>query len=710
MDNRKELISYLESLSVFLLGIGFLLFPLMFTSLTTDPFTLPKQIVVGTVLLLILLITGVKMITEKAVKLRRTPFDLAVVLLTLAVLLSTLFAVNRTDSIMAMVPFLFAVFAYFATINLGKDKKSVLFLVSCLLGGAVIVSLIAILSFLKIYPLPFAYSHSPAFSPVGSLLDQVIYLVLVLPIAFDLSWPLISNVFSGKAERSSLDAVSGHKKDTAKNTAFLIGSLVILAALVTTIYQLATSQKPILLPFETGFQTAFAAISQDTGRIAQGFFFGSGFGTYVTDFARFKQASFNLNQNLWAITFFRSSSFVLELLATTGILGILAFIFLIYKIVKERPVFVSLILAIAVAFLLPFSFTTITLFFVLLGIFSAIQGLKHESRYFDVELQLVALRKGLLSLEGPSSSRSDKSRVLPYLFFAVIVVIVAILGFYSGKYLIADIYFQRSLVAASQNNGSETYRNQVKAITAFNHSDAYNRIFSQTNLALANNLSLSVPKDSTPSAQTTQTIYTLIQQSINAGRSATAISPLTAMNWQNLATIYKSLIGFGQNADQFAVLASQQAILLDPNNPQGYINLGGVYYSIGDWNSAIAQFQVAVSLKPDYPNAYYNLGHALEQKGDLENALNQYLRIRELVANDKPNLDKINAEIDALQKRIQNVPVETSQTPSESNDQSLNLSSPSAQLPPQNPPVKIPAPNTKVTPAPSEAPQPTPSL
>ena len=152
----------------------------------------------------------------------------------------------------------------------------------------------------------------------------------------------------------------------------------------------------LVLPFETGFQTSFAAISQDTGRVLQGFFLGSGFGTYITDFTRFKQPIFNQNPNLWALTFFRSSSLILELLATAGVLGVLFFIFLIYKIFKVRYILILFLAPIIASFLFPFSFSVLALFFILLGILSVLVGTsaKGESHgFYDVEIQLVALQK-----------------------------------------------------------------------------------------------------------------------------------------------------------------------------------------------------------------------------------------------------------------------------------------------------------------------------
>jgi tetratricopeptide (TPR) repeat protein len=182
------------------------------------------------------------------------------------------------------------------------------------------------------------------------------------------------------------------------------------------------------------------------------------------------------------------------------------------------------------------------------------------------------------------------------------------LTYMSGKFVISDVVFQQSLVAAAQNDGLKTYNLQTQAINTFPYRDAYHRYFSQTNLALANSYSASQPKNSSPSAQASQTIVNLIQQAIGEAKNAAAISPQTAANWNNLSSIYRALIGFGQNAESFARDANLQAIQFDGTNPQQYINLGGIYYQLKQWDLAQQAFLTAVNLKPDYSNAHYNLG------------------------------------------------------------------------------------------------------
>ena len=331
----------------------------------------------------------------------------------------------------------------------------------------------------------------------------------------------------------------------------------------------------------------------------------------------FKPASYNADQALWAFTFFRSSSFALELLATTGILGIVVFAFLIFRIFREKNYFLPLMIAVIAAIFLPFSFTMVALFFILLALFAIVCMHNDPKRFGEAEFGLVALRRGLLGGSNDHTAAQEHrpsraiSKILPSIFLLVVVAILAVPLYFVTRFAMSDLLFQQSLVAESQNNGLATYQLQTAAINMFPYRDIYYRAFAQTNLALANALALNQPKGQKPSAQTQKDILTLIQQSINAGRAAITISPATSFNWNNLSSIYRSLIGFGQNADQFTILTLNQAIGLDQNNPQQYIDLGGVYYQLGRYDDAIREFQIAIQLKQDYANAYYNLGHCL---------------------------------------------------------------------------------------------------
>ncbi len=707
-NTKKQVLYYLENASLLIIGITLLALPLFFLSTTTDAFVFPKQILLSVSVSILAVLFGVRTIIEGKIKFRTTPFDIPVLLLTIFALISSFISINRADSLTAFMPFLFVALLFFLITNTVKQENSLLFIISALVLGTSLSALLSVLSYFKIYILPFPYTQVTYFNTFGSLLDQAIYYALILPITAYFIVSLIK-ILSSRKKISPEEA-----KNMPISAAFSVSFLVILAGLAITAYQLMTTQKPLILPLETGFQTAFAAISQDNGRIFWGFLFGSGFGTYLTDFMRFKSAAYNLSQDLWSFTFFRSSTFILELLATTGITGLLAFIFLIFRILKERNFFIPLIIAVVLSILLPFSFTTIILFFVLLGIFAATRAHNNPEKFAETEFYFVALKRGLLAArtEGESISLNTTerkySKLLPIFLFLVLISLVGFPLYFSARLLISDILYKNSLVAYSQNNGLQTYNLQLVAINVYPYRDLYYRGLSQTNLALANALALQ-QKEGKADAQAQQNILLLIQQAINAGRNATTIAPTTSFNWSNLSSIYRSLIGFGQNADQFAVQTNQQAIALDPNNPQQYIDLGGIYYQLGLYDDAIRQFQISINLKNDYANAYYNLGHALEAKGNLKEALSTYQAVKTLVANNKESNDKITAEIQALQNKlnqevanqnaVQNPPSGTA------GNEPLEINKPQTQLPERKPQVSIPAPTISPIPSPTKGTQ-----
>lgn len=695
MQNKRQIIELIDKLCVFILSLTVFLLPLVFSTITTDPFSIPKEMVLFLGISASLILLGARFVIEGSVRIRRTPFDLPIVIFTLVLLFSSVLAVNQSDSLQAFVPFLFIPLMFFSITNLIKKPQSLNNFVIAFGAGGLILSLISIFSYLKIYVLPFPFARVQTFSTFGSLFDQAIYLAVVFITVFYFAYPAI-------------------KERAASIAQIVFGGIcaVVVLGVAVSLLGVIKLQPAQVLPYETGFQIGLASISQDSGRVFKSMALGSGFGTFYSDFTRFKPASFNTNTELWSISFFRSSSFVFELLATAGILGLVSFLFICLRIVRVRPIFVPAIAAFGLAFVLPLSFLSVLALFAVLGVLSAEGGFKSKdkSEFYDIELHLVAFKKGIIAIsEVESKEPAPKvSKALTGFGLALIIALVGLSGFYMGTFALSDVIFQKSFNDIASNNAQSAYNNQSRAISIFPGRDGYHRLFSQLNLTIANNLASSIPKGQKPNAQQQQTIYQLIQQSINSARQATSISPQNVADWQNLSAIYRSLIGFGQNADTFAILSAQQAAALDPNNPIEYITVGGIFYQLKQWDSAITQFQIAANLKPDYANAYYNLGHAYEEKGDLKTALTEYQTVRSLVGKDPTNLAKINAEIDALQKKINQQSFETTQTPPTTK---LNVNNePPLQLPAQPSPIKIPGPNPPAggpTPSPSPSPSPT---
>lgn len=710
--SKKEILSYLDILSVSVVAVVLFLLPLFFLTNTTDFFIFPKQILVVLATVLLLVLLSVRMIVEKKVVLLSNPFNVPIVLFGIVVAASSVLSVNRFDALLQAVPVIAIVFFFFEVINIVKSKMSLNIAISALVAGAAVASLLSVLYYLKLYFLPFSQIQNQLFTPFGSSVQQALYVLPLL--AFSLS-VVLKKIGFPKIQVK----ISDLQKDQGLILHF-VASLFLLAGLGLIVYQIvALPQKPIILPYIYGFQTAFAALSQDASRFILSFVFGSGYGTFLTDFTRFKLPSFNLEQNLWNLSFSFSSSYFLELIATLGLAGVLTYLFMLATLLKNRannknPLFKTVLLVFGLSLILPFSFIMVALLFILLALYVSFLRIQEDKRVDEVSLSIVALRKGLFAFEeGESKRKSEETILLSAVIAAILLLVAGFTSYFTVKLVSSDVKFAESLQQANLNNGQKTYQLQTAAITEFPYRSDYYRIFSQVNLALANSLVSTVPQGSKPSDTVQQNVLQLLQQSIASARNAVTISPLTSLNWQNLGQIYRNLINVGQNADQFAIASLNQAIALDQYNPQLYIQLGGIYYQLGQYDAAQNQFQIAVNLKRDFANGYYNLGHALEQKGDLQNAFQAYQIVQQLVKSDKVNLDIVTADIAALQKKSQTLAAgKTSAVAGGQNQPPLDISTPSTQIPPQKPPIKIsppPASVEKPTPTPSETVTPTPT-
>lgn len=709
---KKGALPYLNSVATIIIAFTFLLFPLFFLTTTTDFFIFPKQLLVIFVSLLLFILWGIKAVTEKRVNILSNPINLPVLLFIVILILSTIFSASRQDSLLQMIPVALLGIFFFAVINFISDKSSFAIVLISLIIGTVTSSLISILANYNIYVLPFEKIKNPFINTHGAPIQYLAYLapILILCIAS------LFNVVRGKK-------IAKISKDLSLILEAL-ATVVFILAIAIALFQIKTpSQKPILLPFESGFQVAFASISQDSARVAQSLLVGSGYGTFANDFTRFVAASFNAN-NYWNLMFSFSSSYILELLATTGVLGLFSFAFIFINFVRSKkslthPLFLAVFSVFLLSLIIPFSYSMVFLLFSLLALYVSHRSIENAKGFENVEINLVAFKKGLISLGEEHSSRKEN------LVFPVVTLIVALAtSLYVMFYLTgngttprkgyvalinSDIKFAKSYSPEALRSGVETYNLQTQAISEFPYRSDYYRLFSQINLALAANL-VTAQKGKAPGSEVQKNIISLLQQSINSARQAVTLSPFTVSNWQNLGQIYRNLIGVGQNAEQFAIASYNQAITLNPSNPALRIELGGVYYQLKQWDLAQNQFTIATQLKPDYANAYYNLGHVLEEKNDLQNALSQYQIVKQLVANDKANTDKINGEIKIVTDKIGAQQAANSQTKQPTADTTpLGVNKPVAEFPPKDPRVKIPEPpvSPTVTPNPSVSPSPT---
>lgn len=83
-----------------------------------------------------------------------------------------------------------------------------------------------------------------------------------------------------------------------------------------------------------------------------------------------------------------------------------------------------------------------------------------------------------------------------------------------------------------------------------------------------------------------------------------------------------------------AVSVLEDAVRLEPKQPEGHYWLGLSLGAVGRTNEAIQQYGLALSLQSDYTSARYNLAKALARTGQFDEAQQDFLRVLAVFPND----------------------------------------------------------------------------
>lgn len=666
---REKVSNYLDkSITVILLGVAGLT-PLIFFNQTTEYFEIPKLLflIVTTVILTGLWIFS--WIVKGKISISRTPLDIALILFLIVVIASAFLSPTRLVSIYGNFPRVHGsavawftyILLYFVIVSHLRNVKSIRNLIYVMLGSGVVLSVVAILSYFKIF-LPFDFAKAVNFTPTGSSFSTAAFLLMLLPV------PVLSLVNKNKYVPLP---VAIALTILFSIVIILIGSIPLAALIVAIFIACILISKPaqvkknilyILIPAATVVLVAILTYMPLTGPL--GFlhnannnfpkeiqlplasswkvsasslrdapFLGTGPSSYAFNFSAYKPAEFN-TYPFWNFTFDTAYNEIFQSIATLGVLGLVGL--LIIAVIVLRSVRRNLsvhrkesgdddsyillpaltLAAIVTLVLLLLHATTIVSAVTTLFILGAFMMAQKPIRDKVTELSM-----GLKATAG-ANNRID---LFPIIIFILFLIMATPFMLRVGKAAQAD-YYHRQALNQSLQNGTLTYEYLQKA-EALNPNIALYRIdLAQTNFALANAIAAQKgPTEENPQGTLTdedrQTIQTLLSQAINEGRAAVVLSPRSAGNWEVLASVYRGITGVAQNALDFSLAAYGQAIQRDPLNPALRTSVGGIYYAAGNYELAARFFSDAANLKPDYANAYYNLAVTFREAGDITNAV-----------------------------------------------------------------------------------------
>lgn len=638
MNNFAKILSKIEE---YILYFVFLALPLLFLPFFPNSFDTPKIILLFVSASLIGIIKILKSLVNKNLKARFSKYDFWVLLfISVYVVSSFVKTPNLYDAFFLPGTAGFVVFAgiFFLYFNqLGKKEKKVasMFLVL----SAFLSSIVQILAFFKVF-------QQPGFNTLGSPTSFLVFMVTMLPIS-------IFGII--KSEKIYQKAIYG-----------LITFVIFVSSFISVYLLLPGKDTSLILP---GYLDSWS-IAADTLKTNP--MLGIGPGNYVQAFSKSKPLSFNQSV-AWDIRFGTATNQLFTIITEVGILGLVTLlgmlIFFLKKVNSEKPEYIALAVM-ALAFLLvPFSYSLLFVFFFYL---SSINDSKSEY--------------------GIGVSEKREGNVAPVLLITLpLLGLIGAAAFFATGTIISEYYFAKSIQAYRNAEGEPAYNNIYSAIRFTPGIDRYHLIASTINVQL----SQSIAAQENLTDDDKNLLVQLIQQGISEAKAATTLNPQRAVNWENLANIYRDVVPFAEGAGDFAITSYSQAIALEPINPNLRIALGGIYYSAQQYDEASRIFELAVLAKPDFANAHYNLAMAYNKNGEADKAKQQFEFTLSLLNKDSNDYQIVQKEME----NMENSQKQEEQVVEEASPESLTQPTEEVQ-PAIEPKIELPEENTTPSPTP----------
>jgi len=684
------------------------LLPVFFLPWTTDVLDFNKQSLLLVLAMLAVFASVLKILITGKFKWNKSLIHIAVGILFLAYSVSTIFSVygygsfwgQAQQSSASMATLVCLVLLYFLVSNI-FSKKDIFKSAIILCFSAIIAETLGIFQLFGLYIFPFGFAKSAAFNTIGSAGAMAFFAAILLPVAmamligvkkwwryffallvvlsalvlvlvnYTMVWwvVLISSavmLLYGTIRKGIFDG-----RWMALPMFFFVFALffVILSPQVN-LFQQMTSE--VFLSQKTSLGITMQALKENP-------VFGSGPGTFSYDFLKFKNPEFS-NSSIWNIVFNRPTSKILDILATTGVFGFLAFLALLaLPIIFSIKFFIlrrGSNMAGADSDSPEENYTAL-----FLGISSAIAG---QSVAWFIYGSLIAIDFVFFLFLAAIVCLMSKDRMeyalKPSSLFTLAITFVSTLIFIFGAGLLllngqryfAEVNYKRGVDEYQANNKEAGLKNFEAAAGMNSSSDFYFGQLSQAYLLALNDIS-EVKFESEDDKKSA--IEVLVSNAINSAKIATDINSKGAVNWSSRGFVYQSLLGISADSSKWAISSYEEALKLDPNNPYLFAQQGNVYLadalspSAGDkkndlLNQAKEKLEKSISLNQNYSNGLYSLGIVYDALKQKDKAIETFTLLQQLNPQNKEISDTL-ANLKAGKSIIQTAtpPVESPQAP-----------------------------------------------
>jgi len=487
-------------------------------------------------------------------------------------------------------------------------------------------------------------------SKAGKVLLQaltLLSLLLISAVNFPLIWALLGVsgliIFVYKVSTTFGNDKEGEGEEKQEKKQFpLVSFLVVIVSLLFFIspnfigsvvpsrLQISTSDISPSLP---------ATLSITRGVLSRDPVLGIGPNRFGEAWSMYKPASIN-NTQFWDVSFESGSGLLPTLVATSGGLGILAwvifFVLLLWiglglvflgakdKINWEIMMFFVLSLYLFVAsffystgsviFLLAFAFT---------GIFMGLSASTGSGREVSLSF-LNDPRKSFFSI----------------LALVLLIIVSATASFKYMERFSSVFYFGRAVSSFAKSMAEEAEGAMNKALS-LHQNDLYLRVYSQMNLAKLDSL---VQKGSALSETEKGDLKASLDKALSGAQLSTAYNPKNYLNFQALGSVYQAAASLGvKEAFGQAIEAYQAASVLNPFNPGLKLAMARVSFTEDKVKEAKDYANAALSLKPDYVDALIVLSQIAKNEGDNKGALSYAQSALSFAPDDEDLIKYVNS-------------------------------------------------------------------
>lgn len=601
-------------------------------------------------------------VLKKSFEIRRTPLDIPLLVFWAVFLVASILSQDRYQSFFGDFGFLGVSFLgltafilfYFLTVQTLNKLQQIFGVIYLFLLSNTIAAAYFILYNLNLFPWP---SFLPQFNPVSGsntlfgaylvvsfilslglltikkknitadiclAIPMLISLTALTTLGFRVAWIIIASAVFLLLVFFLTYADKIRTVWTSVAFAILVISLIFIFLNVPS-FLTAALPSEVSLSTGTSSQIAFDTITAN----AKNFLFGTGPGTFMFDFSKFRPANFN-NNILWNIRFPQSHDNLFDLTAAAGILGILSFLLLILTALglmlstwlkhlvalkKRRVTEAKEDDVVGVFEKSPLIFWSIvTGWLTLLIAFPLINfGVAHWFAFWLFLGLIVNASALLVKMEFPTQHISLKTTPEYALAtsFGFILVFTAIIvtGIYLGRYFAADVVYAKTAGLSFDDR-----------VVSLNKAVVWNPHRVAFHLALAEAF-LNKAAETADKTKDAGQVSPLVAKAVAAAKTAADQSPNNIASWENLAAMYANAQTITPEATGWTISALQKALELEPTNPSLYISLGDANVAKKDYVEAKKNFETAVSLKPNLLIGYMRLALLKEIDKDINGSI-----------------------------------------------------------------------------------------